>query len=235
MAFQYAGFYQNGLADQNGRPVSSLSINVYNYNTTVLASLYTDQTMATALGNPITTDVYGNFFFYAVPGQYTLAYTINGVALTKNIEVNTWYDELVPPGGGLYATTQTVINSGTFSQILNLATNWSQGGMTVANNALTIPVAGVYSIDAFCQWQNSNGAVAAGDYYLGLYKNGAQKVVTETRATDSSNNPCNMISVTIPLAVNDVLTIWGYQNSGGTQGINDVGPYAAYLNATKVG
>jgi len=68
--------------DRSGRPLTSLTLTVYETDGTTLADLYTDQDGDTALANPLPTgvattaaglDVRGNGNFYAAPGSYILA------------------------------------------------------------------------------------------------------------------------------------------------------------------
>jgi hypothetical protein len=48
------------------------SVSVYTHGTTTLASLYTDKSSGTAAPNPVTADPFGNFSFFAVPGDVDL-------------------------------------------------------------------------------------------------------------------------------------------------------------------
>lgn len=56
--------------DPSGDPQESVSITVYNRDTTVKPTIYTDRTKATPLANPFTADSLGNADFYVDPGQY---------------------------------------------------------------------------------------------------------------------------------------------------------------------
>jgi hypothetical protein len=57
------------------------SISVYTHGTTTLASLYTDKSTGTAAPNPVTADPFGNFSFFAVPGDVDVELS-NGYGLT---------------------------------------------------------------------------------------------------------------------------------------------------------
>lgn len=96
--------------DRRGRPVPTVTVYVYETDGTTLASLYTSQTGATALANPLpvgvaTTaagvDVRGNGSFYAEPGPYVLAVSYGGVEVYRaSITVSTDDDSGGGGGGG---------------------------------------------------------------------------------------------------------------------------------------
>lgn len=50
----------------------SATISVYRTGTTTLASLYANKAGTTVLGNPLSADAYGNFYFYAANGRYDI-------------------------------------------------------------------------------------------------------------------------------------------------------------------
>jgi hypothetical protein len=56
----------------NAAPPNS-SVAVYTHGTKTLASLYTDKSSGTAAANPVPVDSFGNFSFFAVPGDVDLA------------------------------------------------------------------------------------------------------------------------------------------------------------------
>ena len=83
----YAG-YTNVVQDKSGNAISGASVQVLDSSLDE-ATLYTDWTGATSLSNPVYTDEYGRFTFYAVYGRYSVivsrpgivSYTLEGIQL----------------------------------------------------------------------------------------------------------------------------------------------------------
>lgn len=72
MAPVLAGLWgPEGLEYGNSKPAVNIEITVKNQNGT-LATLYTDESKNEQADNPARTDEYGNFSFYARPGDYIL-------------------------------------------------------------------------------------------------------------------------------------------------------------------
>jgi hypothetical protein len=94
-SFQYAGLWGPAtILNNQGLPVTNTPVTVYVQGTTTTATLYTDETMANTAPNPVTTDQYGNMFFFAAPGYYTLSFTVGGVVTSYNTTVNPWYQDI---------------------------------------------------------------------------------------------------------------------------------------------
>jgi hypothetical protein len=94
-SFQYAGLWGPAtILNTQGLPVTNTPVTVYVQGTTTSATLYTDETMANTAPNPVTTDQYGNMFFFAAPGYYTLSFTVGGVVTSYNTTVNPWYEDI---------------------------------------------------------------------------------------------------------------------------------------------
>jgi hypothetical protein len=58
-------------------PVANAQVTVYDAGTVNLATLYSDDGV-TPVGNPVTADSYGRFFFFIASGKYDLLYTASG-------------------------------------------------------------------------------------------------------------------------------------------------------------
>jgi len=131
------------------------------------------------------------------------------------------------PAGRMISTTQATLISTTV-QITGFASVYAKGGVTVASNALTVPVAGVYSVKAGTTFQTSSGASAppSGFYEVFVYKNGAAWKNFRGYITASAALPdYSMIVVEEDLlAAGDSLTVYAY--SSGTVGtsINSANP-----------
>lgn len=67
--------YQNAIQDVKGNAVAGASVAVYQYGTTTLATIYSDNGTTVIPGGIATTDSTGEFSFYARNGRYTLSVT----------------------------------------------------------------------------------------------------------------------------------------------------------------
>jgi hypothetical protein len=65
-----------------GSPVS-----VFNVGTTTLSTLYADKISGTTAANPVIADNYGNINFFAVPGDYSLAWTQDDAEVSITVTV----------------------------------------------------------------------------------------------------------------------------------------------------
>ena len=113
--------------DRGGRPLTSLTITIYETDGTTLASLFTNQDGDTALANPLPIgvanaaaglDVQGNGNFYTEPGAYVLAAIYNGdevyrAPITVNVDDDT--------GGGGGGGAVDSVNSQTGVVVLDAA------------------------------------------------------------------------------------------------------------------
>lgn len=86
--------YTNTEIDQYGRPIPGAKVYVYTYDDGGLASL-TDS-IGNSIGNPVETDGYGVFEFYASTGLYNIDSWLNGVLYYKDRTVPVG-DILLPP------------------------------------------------------------------------------------------------------------------------------------------
>ena len=148
MGWAYAGLYgPEVILGSNSLEVTNLAVTVYEADGKTVASLWTDETMATAAANPATTDSLGNLEFYAVPGLYVLSFSLSGVATTRNVLVRPWYEEPAwGPGriedfGGSAAPAGFLLCNGaavsrtTYADLFNaIGTAWGAGdGSTTFN------------------------------------------------------------------------------------------------------
>lgn len=71
----FAGTYgPSGLEYPDGRHAIGVYIPVYNEGTDELATLYVNEQKTGLAPNPVTTDAYGNLFFFAEPGAYDVEF-----------------------------------------------------------------------------------------------------------------------------------------------------------------
>lgn len=139
----------------NGRAAASVSVTVYNYGTTNLATLYSDSAGTVPLANPVVTDVNGYYEFYAADGRYSLAYS--GTAITPRTLTDLIIDDTLNPvaadaarvgaddgsSGSLWTTVQGFINriisSAGASVVGFIQTFTGAVGTTVRAKLLEIP------------------------------------------------------------------------------------------------
>jgi hypothetical protein len=63
------------------------SVSVFTVGTTTLSTLYADKISGTTAANPVIADNYGNINFFAVPGDYTLAWAVGDAEVTVAVTV----------------------------------------------------------------------------------------------------------------------------------------------------
>ena len=134
------------------------------------------------------------------------------------------------PAGRMYPTNQTVIEAAT-SQVTSMVQDYAQNGVTYASNALTVTVAGIYTVSWQTLWGASTNPPDSGYWYSALvYVNGtavrSNTINYSSGATDSAPpTPGGCDNINIPAGA--VLTLWGATlsnsaavNAPGTSGPN---------------
>jgi len=183
-SFQYAGLWGPAtILNNQGLPVTNTPVTVYVQGTTTTATLYTDETMANTAPNPVTTDQYGNMFFFAAPGYYTLSFTVGGVVTSYNTTVNPWYEDIqnilnqqavdvnnitslqsqLNTTNGNVISLQNQLNSvvNSLGYVINVGVsgiNIPSGG--TADNVITgtVNYAGWYFVGIQCLWETTSGS-----------------------------------------------------------------------------
>ena len=222
MAYFYAGQYgPETILDQTSKEAASASVTVYESNGSTLASLYTDQTMATASANPVTTDTLGNLAFFATPGVYILSFSIGGVATTRTVQVQPWYADLTGQGCVAKATlsNQVVAVSGSQTQVNTLTSVIAQNGMTISSSAITVPTNGIYRISGSIVWDNSNAGVPPGYYQLAYQIGSAGQIILDITPNAGTYFVGNAGTDVAEITAGQAVTFWIYQDSGAPQGI----------------
>lgn len=74
--------YRDTVTDRNGNALQGISVLVQNYPALTTATIYSDDGI-TPVANPMTTDAYGTFQFYAADGRYSI--TISGSNVTTTV------------------------------------------------------------------------------------------------------------------------------------------------------
>jgi len=93
---------------------------------TPLASIYSDITLSTVLSNPTSSDVNGNFTFFALPGIYTVSITVNGIVTNFVYTIN-------------YTTGTNVTSTNIVATSITTATESLSGQLTSTLAAGTAP------------------------------------------------------------------------------------------------
>jgi len=96
--------YRDTVADRNGNSLGGVSVLVKNYPAGTTATIYSDNGVTTT-PNPLTTDAYGAFAFYAADGRYSLTFsgphittfTVDDVPLLEDLADG--FPALAAPGG----------------------------------------------------------------------------------------------------------------------------------------
>jgi hypothetical protein len=131
-----------------------------------LASIYTDETLATIANNPIQTDAGGNFSFYAPPGWYILQYYVGGKFLYgESVAVNVSPAKVIFNAGTLTTTasasdTITVLGMTNTGACIPVPTNLTASTMTglstvAATDSVTLnhPVTAGATFEMWCHLQ----------------------------------------------------------------------------------
>lgn len=119
--------YQDVVQDLRGNAISGAKVYVYQANTTTLATLYnTTSASGATKTNPLTTDSYGRFWFYAQAGSYDLTVTRTGLT-TYTLEDVTlavgWPDTLTFAGSIAYLDTVAAASAGAGVQVDGVLVN----------------------------------------------------------------------------------------------------------------
>ena len=72
--------YQNSIQNTDGTAVWGATVKVYVYGTSTLATIYSDNGSTVISNSAVTTDVQGEFSFYAANGRYSLSVIKSNVA-----------------------------------------------------------------------------------------------------------------------------------------------------------
>jgi hypothetical protein len=80
---------------------------------TPLASIFNDAGLSSTKSNPTSTDINGNFSFWAAPGPYTVGITVGGV--TTNYEYTVDYTNPASIATNIGSTNQIIFNNGSIA------------------------------------------------------------------------------------------------------------------------
>jgi hypothetical protein len=166
-------------------------------------------------------DIIGNV---TAPGNITVAGQVN---VTGNVAANYYRGNGalltgIPTGPAMSVffgnlATQTINTIGNTTPLYSNVVYDTASGFSLATRAYTPGVAGYYNVAASCAWGST---VAAGQMQIHLLKNGARhKTLTQTYATDASQNYITSGSYIVALSNTDSITVSVAQTIGNTQTI----------------
>jgi len=119
--------YHDSVQDLRGNAISGAKVYVYHANTTTLATLYNTSNIGGATKtNPLTTDTYGRFWFYAPAGTYDLTVTRAGLTTYTLEDVSLvvgWPDTLTFAGSIAYLDTLAAATTGAGVQVDGVLVN----------------------------------------------------------------------------------------------------------------
>lgn len=97
-----AVFGPEAVLQRNGVPARGVPVQIVERGTQTPVALYSDSGGVTPVANPITTDEYGNLFFYSAPGDYDILVNSGRIPIVVTAAGS---------GGGTYTHVQTIPNS----------------------------------------------------------------------------------------------------------------------------
>ena len=139
------------------------------------------------------------------------------------------------PAGRLYNSANSEVAAGTNAQISNMTADFIQGGVTITNNGLVVPVAGIYAVTAQIVYQNgSDSTVPSGQYTFNVYKNGALILGNQIQVGATNSFATPLVASSISLAAGDAIELWGYTSSA-QNAYTYPGSTKTWLSVSKVG
>ncbi len=244
-AFQYAGVYgPETILDQTGALATGISVEVYQHGTSTPAQLYQPstsgniQTLPVPLAsanystNPVLTDSLGNLVFWAAPGVYDLAFTIQGVQTSRTVVVRPDPAEsgLVLPvlRAHLAATTATAASGAGTTIPFDAVDEDTAGGFNTSTHAYTVPSGGLYLVTAGVGLQGGS----TGIINVSLAQNGSD-VVDGPVSPLTGSFMTGAVTRRLRCAAGDTILASCYQTTGATQTLTS-GSLRTYLEISKV-
>jgi hypothetical protein len=107
--------------------------------------------------------------------------------------------------------TQTGVVSATITTVTWPTATTNRGGFTVASNQVTVPLAGVYTINAAVTFDSGN--TAGNNRHVLIYVNGSA-ITRDYGFPGNTVDAALRSTITLILAANDVVDVRAYQSSG---------------------
>lgn len=146
----------------------------------------------------------------------------DGEVLTWHGGAPTWGPStplLGSPAGRMYCSGGGTLANGSPTQIINMVQDFVAGGVTVASNQLTVPVAGDYLVTWSLGYNSGGGNVGAGGYYNAVLNlNGSEIRQVSHFVGSPTIQPIVSGADLVRLDASDHLTLVGQQGSGGIEG-----------------
>ena len=164
--------YQNNIINTNGVPVVGASVTITTYPGGATATLYSDNGVTTT-PNPLTTDAFGIFSFYAADGRYSAA--ITGAGVTPSSVTDILLEDpadgnpAVITGGTINATTigATTPSSGAFTTLSASTSITSAGAIATQTGGFQLVSGVAGGTTPYIQASTTGGAAAPLNVYIG--------------------------------------------------------------------
>jgi hypothetical protein len=147
-----------------------------------------------------------------------------GMSLTVVYSGGVWYASQTNgdvPAGRMYGSSASI---GTSPSQVAMTEDFAYGGVTVASSAITVPVAGIYKVNAAIAFYDSSTT----SYYCLLYQNGSNVRGWYTGQTGQLIATAGGSDL-IKCAANDVFTLYGQVGTGSGVGLfgGGIGTYVS--------
>jgi hypothetical protein len=141
---------------------------------------------------------------------------------------------LASVAGRMYATAQTVLASGVPAPVTSMTQDFAFGGVTLASNALSAPVTGIYTVAAQVMFQNNSGGInASGQLECAITVNGSAVRDAFTSGV-SGQEPSVSVCDLIVLTAGDAVGLVAAQSTGQSQATQP-GSGSTWLSLMLVG
>lgn len=204
--------YYNNVISASGKPVQGASVLVTVLSTGAVATIYSDNGVTTTT-NPLTTDAYGQFSFYADVNRYSFSVTANGAVgySFSDVILEDYYDSFTYTDTGIlggWSSTTAGYNQLLVQNKSNTAT--ASANYILANSATTA-VAGYGEFGMNSPSFTGTGSFSlpnvtyvnsvTTDLVLGSSGGASVRLVSGTVASDAATVTTSNIFTAAPIAV----------------------------------
>ena len=134
------------------------------------------------------------------------------------------------PAAQMSQSSTTSVPNTTATQIVGMTGSILKGGFTFSSNSLIVPVTGVY------QCSLSQGINYPGNFsrWISWIQSGSTNIMQMETGVTTSSYPQQTMTQNISLTAGSAITLWMYQNSGGTVNASGGGTLAVSVSLTLV-
>jgi len=109
--------YGSAVQDKNGNAISGVQVTIIDTATGLNATLYSDRAGTTSTGNPLTTNVNGEFSFFAAVGSYRIQAEQSGTGLTATKDYVPLLDPVLDTIGAIACSATASTNTLTVTSL----------------------------------------------------------------------------------------------------------------------